>query len=179
MKNHKLIAKTFSGLEYVLADELKSIGAKNIRAGHRATFFDGDLETIYKANYFLRTALRILKEITNFQFKNVDQFYLKCKNVKWSDYFGLEQNFVINSTVVNSQEFRNSMFASLRVKDAIVDRIRKATNKRPTTGSELSGAVVYLFWKNDEAELFLDTTGASLARHGYRKMNYNRTGGVE
>ena len=84
MKNYKLIAKTFSGLEGVLADELKSIGAKNVRAGNRATYFEGDLKTIYKANYLLRTALRVLKEIEYFNFKNVDHFYLKCKNVRWS-----------------------------------------------------------------------------------------------
>lgn len=168
MKNYKLIAKTFSGLEYVLADELKSIGAKNIRAGHRATFFDGNLETIYKANYFIRTALRILKEITNFQFKNVDQFYLKCKQVNWSDYFGLEQNFVVNSTVINSEEFRNSMFASLRVKDAIADYFRESTGKRPSVDTENPDIIVNVHIHNDTCTLSLDSTGESLHKRGYR-----------
>lgn len=168
MKNHKLIAKTFSGLEYVLADELRSIGAANIRPGHRATFFEGDLETIYKANYFVRTALRILKEITNFQFKNVDQFYLKCKNVKWSDYFGLEQNFVINSTVVNSQEFRNSMFASLRVKDAIADYFRETTGKRPSVDTENPDIIINVHIHQDSCTLSIDSTGESLHKRGYR-----------
>jgi putative N6-adenine-specific DNA methylase len=62
------------------------------------------------------------------------------------------------------------MFANLRVKDAIVDRLRDKTGTRPTTGAELTGAVIHLFWKNDEAELFVDTSGDSLARHGYRKI---------
>jgi putative N6-adenine-specific DNA methylase len=62
------------------------------------------------------------------------------------------------------------MFANLRVKDAIVDRMRDKTDKRPSTGAELSGGVVHLFWKNDSAEVFIDTSGDSLARHGYRKI---------
>ncbi len=168
MKNYKLIAKTFSGLEYVLADELKSIGAKNIRPGHRATFFDGNLETIYKANYFLRTALRILKEIENFQFKDVDQFYLKCKNVKWSDYFGIEENFVINSTVVNSVDFKNSMFASLRTKDAIADFFRESTGKRPNVDTENPDIIINVHIHQDNCTLSIDSTGESLHKRGYR-----------
>jgi len=168
LKNYKLIAKTFSGLEYVLADELKSIGAKNIRPGHRATFFDGNLETIYKANYFLRTALRILKEIENFQFKDVDQFYLKCKNVKWSDYFGIDENFVINSTVVNSVDFKNSMFASLRTKDAIADFFRESTGKRPNVDTENPDIIINVHIHQDNCTLSIDSTGESLHKRGYR-----------
>lgn len=168
MKNYKLIAKTFSGLEYVLADELKSIGARNIRAGYRATYFDGNLETIYKSNYYLRTALSILIEIENFQFKNVDQFYLKCKNVKWSDYFSLEQNFVINSTVINSTEFRNSMFASLRVKDAIADYFRESTGKRPNVDTENPDIIINVHIHQDICTLSIDSTGESLHKRGYR-----------
>jgi putative N6-adenine-specific DNA methylase len=168
LKNYKLIAKTFSGLEYVLADELKKIGAKNIRPGHRATFFDGDLETIYKANYYLRTALRILKEIQNFQFKNVDQFYLKCKSIKWSDYFNVDQNFVINSTVINSVEFRNSMFASLRVKDAIADYFRESVGKRPNVDTENPDIIINVHIHQDTCTLSMDSSGESLHKRGYR-----------
>lgn len=168
MRNYKLIAKTFSGLEYVLADELKSIGAKNIRPGHRATFFDGNLETIYKANYFVRTALRILKEIENFQFKDVDQFYLKCKNVKWSDHFGIEDNFVINSTVTNSLDFKNSMFASLRTKDAIADFFRENTGKRPSVDTENPDIIINVHIHQNNCTLSIDSTGESLHKRGYR-----------
>ena len=89
LKNYKLIAKTFSGLEYVLAEELRKIGAHNVRPGHRAVFFAGDLKIIYKANYFIRTALRILKEIEHFKFKNADQFYLKLWIGAKGQYRGL------------------------------------------------------------------------------------------
>lgn len=168
MKNYKLIAKTFSGLEYVLADELKKIGAKNVRPGNRATFFEGNLETIYKANYFLRSALRVLKEINNFQFKNVDQFYLKCKNVKWSDYFDVDQNFVINSTVINSRDFRNSMFTSLRVKDAIADYFREKTGKRPSVDTENPDIIINVHIHQNSCTLSLDSSGETLNKRGYR-----------
>ncbi|MGC9353089.1 MAG: hypothetical protein ACP5D9_04575, partial [Mariniphaga sp.] len=111
MENFKLTAKTFSGLEPVLAKEIESIGGKNIEIGRRAVFFEGDLETIYKSNYCLRTALRILKEIAAFQFNDVDQFYLRCKEVNWLKYFSVNQSFLVNSTVSHSNDFRNSMFA--------------------------------------------------------------------
>ena len=77
--------------------------------------------------------------------------------------------FSVTSNVQNDT-INNSMFANLRVKDAIVDRMRDKTGKRPSTGAELIGAVIHLFWKNDNAEIFVDTSGDSLARHGYRKI---------
>jgi putative N6-adenine-specific DNA methylase len=78
-------------------------------------------------------------------------------------YFSVTSN-VFNPTITTN------LFANLRVKDAIVDRMRDKCNSRPSTGAEMSGAVVYLFWKHDEAEIFIDTTGDSIARHGYRKL---------
>jgi len=168
LKNYKLIAKTFSGLEYVLAEELRNIGAHNVRPGNRASFFEGDLKIIYKANYFVRTALRILKEIEHFKFKNVDQFYLTCKKVKWINYFDNEQSFAINSTVINSRDFRNSMFASLRVKDAIADYFREISGKRPNVDTENPDIIINVHIYQNSCTLSLDSSGESLNRRGYR-----------
>lgn len=168
MKEYKLIAKTFSGLEDVLAKEVKRIGGQNVRRGNRAVFYEGDLELIYKSNYHLRTALRILKEIEYFDFKDVDQFYLKCKNVKWKNYFDVEQNFVINSVVVNSRDFRNSMFASLKVKDAIADYFRENFGKRPNVDTENPDIIINVHIYQNNCTLSIDTTGESLHKRGYR-----------
>lgn len=168
MKDYKLIAKTFSGLEDVLAKEVKKIGGKNVRRGKRAVFYDGDLEMVYKSNYLLRTALRVLKEIENFQFKNVDQFYLKCKNVNWNKYFDVKQNFVINSVVVNSRDFRNSMFASLRVKDAIADYFRDSFGERPNVDTENPDIIINVHIYQNSCTLSIDSTGESLHKRGYR-----------
>ncbi|WP_319228598.1 class I SAM-dependent RNA methyltransferase [Draconibacterium orientale] len=168
MKEYKLIAKTFSGLEDVLAKEVKRIGGKNVRRGKRAVFYDGDLELIYKSNYQLRAALRILKEIEHFNFKNVDQFYLKCKRIKWNNYFNVDQNFVINSVVVNSRDFRNSMFASLKVKDAIADYFRENFGKRPNVDTDNPDIIINVHIFQDNCTLSIDSSGESLHKRGYR-----------
>jgi putative N6-adenine-specific DNA methylase len=168
LKEYKLIAKTFSGLEDVLAKEVKRIGGKNVRRGKRAVFYDGDLELIYKSNYQLRAALRILKEIEHFNFKNVDQFYLKCKRIKWQNYFNVDQNFVINSVVVNSRDFRNSMFASLKVKDAIADYFRENFGKRPSVDTDNPDIIINVHIFQDNCTLSIDSSGESLHKRGYR-----------
>lgn len=168
MKVYKLIAKTFSGLEDVLAKEVKRIGGKNVTRGKRAVFYEGDLEMIYKSNYQLRTALRVLKEIEYFQFKNVDQFYLRCKNIQWQKYFDLEQNFVINSVVVNSRDFNNTMFASLKVKDAIADYFRENFGKRPNVDTENPDIIINVHIFQNSCTLAVDTSGESLHKRGYR-----------
>jgi len=168
LKNHKLIAKTFSGIETVLAREIEKIGGQNIQIGRRAVFYEGNLETIYKSNYFLRTALRVLKEIEQFQFKNVDQFYLRCNNINWSKYLDANQDFVINSVVTNSNEFRNSMFASLKAKDAIADYFRQHFGKRPNVNTENPDIVINIHIYKNNCTVSLDSSGESLHKRGYR-----------
>lgn len=168
MKNFKLIAKTFTGLENVLCEELKNLGASNIAPGQRAVFFDGNLEMIYKSNYFLRTAIKILKEIEFFSFKNVDQFYLKCKKINWTDYFDISQTFKIESTVVSSPDFKNSMFASLRLKDAIADFFRENAGKRPDVDTENPDFIINLHIFKNNCTISLDSSGESLHKRGYR-----------
>jgi len=168
LKNFRLVAKTSSGLEQVLADEINAIGGQNITLGNRAVFYEGDLKIIYKSNYLLRTALRVLKEIEFFNFKNVDQFYLKCKGIEWVQYFGVDQTFVIHSTVGNSKEFTNSMFASLKAKDAIADYFRNKLGKRPNVDTENPEIVIDLHVHGDTCTISLDSSGESLHKRGYR-----------
>ena len=163
-----MVAKTSSGFEQVLANEIKAIGGQNITLGNRAVFYDGDLKIIYKSNYLLRTALRVLKEIEFFYFKNVDQFYLKCKDVDWLNYFNVDQSFVIHSTVGNSKDFTNSMFASLKAKDAIADYFRNKLGKRPNVDTENPEIVIDLHVHGDSCIISLDSSGESLHKRGYR-----------
>jgi putative N6-adenine-specific DNA methylase len=163
-----LVAKTSSGLEQVLADEVKKLGGQNITLGNRAVFYEGDLKIIYKSNYYLRTALRVLKEIEFFRFKNVEQFYIKCKDIEWQRYFGIDQSFVIHSTVGNSKDFSNSMFASLKAKDAIADYFRNKSGKRPNVDTENPDIVIDLHIHEDTCTISLDSSGESLHKRGYR-----------
>ena len=168
MEKYNLIAKTFSGLEPVLANEIKNIGGQNINQGRRAVFYEGDKELIYKSNYYLRTALRILKEIDSFQFKDVDQFYLKCKKINWEKYLNINQSFAISSTVIHSNEFRNSMFASLKVKDAIADYFRQKKGKRPNVDTQNPEVIINAHINKNDCSLSIDSSGESLHKRGYR-----------
>jgi putative N6-adenine-specific DNA methylase len=168
LEKYKLIAKTFAGLETVLANEIKSIGGSNITPGRRAVFYEGNLEMIYKSNYQLRTALRILKEVDSFQFKDIDQFYLKCKKINWSKYLKLNQSFAVRSTVIHSREFRNSMFASLKVKDAIADYFRQKTGKRPNVDPQNPEIIIQAHISQNHCSLSIDSSGESLHKRGYR-----------
>jgi len=168
LKSFRLAAKTSSGLEQVLANEIKAIGGQNIILGNRAVFYEGDLKIIYKSNYLLRTALRVLKEIQVFRFKNVDQFYLKCKDIDWLQYFSVDQSFVIHSTVGNSKDFTNSMFTSLKAKDAIADYFRNKLGKRPNVDTENPEIVIDLHVHGDSCTISLDSSGESLHKRGYR-----------
>jgi putative N6-adenine-specific DNA methylase len=168
LEKYNLIAKTFSGLEPVLAREIKNIGGQNINQGRRAVFYEGNKELIYKSNYYLRTALRILKEIDSFQFKDVDQFYLKCKKINWEKYLSINQSFAISSTVIHSNEFRNSMFASLKVKDAIADYFRQKKGKRPNVDTQNPEIIINAHISQNNCSLSIDSSGESLHKRGYR-----------
>lgn len=116
----ELIAKTFQGLEEVLAQELTELGANDVQIGRRMVSFTGDKEMMYRANFCLRTAVRVLKPIKHFKAADADQVYDAVKSIEWSDYLSLDTSFSVDS-VVYSQEFRHSKFVAYKVKDAIVD----------------------------------------------------------
>lgn len=120
-------------------------------------------------NLSLRCASQVLYSIKHFKAENADDVYNEVFSYPWEDLLPEDGYFSITSNVFNDT-INNNMFANLRVKDAIADRMLRKTNKRPNTGAELRGAVIHLFWKGDHAELFIDTSGDSLARHGYRKI---------
>lgn len=122
-----------------------------------------------KLNLNLRCASQVLYSIKQFQAEHTDAIYRHLLNYAWEDILPADGYFSITSNV-NNPTINNSMFANLRVKDAIVDRLREKRGTRPSTGAELTGAVINLFWKEEYAEVFIDTSGDSLARHGYRKI---------
>ena len=125
--------------------------------------------TASRLNLNLRCASQVLYSIKHFEAQNADDIYKNLDAYPWETILPDNGYFSVTSNVLNPT-INNSMFANLRVKDAIVDRLREKTGTRPSTGAELTGAVIHLFWKNENAEIFVDTSGDSLARHGYRKI---------
>lgn len=122
-----------------------------------------------RLNLNLRCASQVLYSLRQFDAHDADMVYNNVRSYVWERILPEGGYFSVTSNVQN-ETINNNMFANLRVKDAIVDRLREKRGTRPSTGAELSGAVVHLFWKNERAELFIDTSGDSLARHGYRKI---------
>lgn len=168
----ELIAKTFQGLEEVLATELTELGADNISIGRRMVSFTGDQEMMYRANFCLRTAIRVLKPIKHFKAKDADEVYAAVKEINWSDYLDLSNTFSVDS-VIFSQEFRHSKFVAYKVKDAIVDYFRETTGKRPNIGITNPDIRLNIHIADTDCTLSLDSSGESLHLRGYR------TGSVE
>jgi len=129
----------------------------------------GTINDCIKLNLNLRCASQVLYSLKQFEAVDTDAIYQNLIEYQWESILPDPGYFSITSNV-NNPTINNSMYANLRVKDAIVDRMRDKRGTRPATGSELTGAVIHLFWKNEEAEIFIDTSGNSLARHGYRKI---------
>lgn len=159
-------AKTFYGLEDVLAHELKALGTGNIDPGIRTVSFEGDLGFMYKANLCLRTALRIFRLITTFKVFDEKEFYKKVHAVAWSDHFDVEKTFSI-ATTMDSRVFSNSMFVSQRAKDAIVDKFRQAKEQKPSVNFQQPGVLINIHLFKNTCTVSLDSFGESLHQRGY------------
>ena len=163
-----MIAKTFQGLEEVLAQELTALGANDIQIGRRMVSFSGDKEMMYRANFCLRTAIRILRPIKHFTAQNADEVYEQIKAIHWEDYLDTSKSFAVDA-VVFSEEFRHSKFVSYRVKDAIVDYFREKTGKRPSVRINKPDMLLNIHIAQTDCTLSLDSSGESLHRRGYRQ----------
>ena len=163
-----MIAKTFMGLEDVLAEELTQLGANNIVKGRRMVAFTGDKEMLYRANFHLRTAIRILKPIAHFHARSADDVYEGVRAIDWSQLIARGKTFAVDS-VVYSEEFRNSRFVTYKVKDAIVDQLRECTGERPNISVSNPDLRLNIHIAEDRATLSLDSSGGSLHRRGYRQ----------
>lgn len=167
VKKFKIVVKTFAGLEQVLAAELKALGAESVTPERRAVSFLGDKAMLYKANFLLRTALKVLRPVAQFKIHWKDDLYNNTKKINWSEYLTLGKSFAIDSTV-QSELFVNSMYASLKVKDAIADYFRETLGKRPSVNQHDPDIRIHVYLMGDHCEISLDSSGESLHKRGYR-----------
>lgn len=162
-----MLAKTFRGLEEVLARELTDLGANNVEIQRRAVSFTGDKALMYKANIHLRTAIRVLKPIKTFRASNPDDVYAEVKKINWSLYMDENTTFAIDATVY-SEQFTHSRFVTYRVKDAIVDWFTEKNNKRPNISLENPDIQINVHISQKICTISLDSSGESLHKRGYR-----------
>ena len=182
-----MVAKTFKGLEEVLAQELIELGANEVQLERRAVSFKGDKAMLYRANLCLRTALRVLVPVRVESLKSKvdrsrkvesrktkteskkpeDQVYEIAKRVKWERYMTEDSTFAIDATVY-SDSLRNSRFVTYRVKDAIADYWTEKTGKRPNVNTEDPDVRINVHIANETVTVSLDSSGESLHKRGYR-----------
>ena len=169
-----MTAKTFKGLEEVLAQELTELGANDVLIERRAVSFMGDKALLYRANHCLRTAIRILVEIAKPQrleiskkTKPEDALYEAIKAIDWSRYMTADTTFAIDATVY-SETFRNSRFVTYRVKDAVADYWQEKAGKRPNVKVSDPDLLINVHIANETVTVSLDSSGESLHKRGYR-----------
>lgn len=165
----RIIITCSNRLSAYLKDEVSQEGFTPVRVFKTGVELEGTMHDCIRLNLNLRCASQVLFSLKTFRAFNADDVYKALVSMEWEHIIPADGYFSISSNVSNDT-ITNNLFANVKVKDAIADRFREKTGVRPDSGPELNGAVIHLYWKDDEAELFLDTSGETLSKHGYRKI---------
>ena len=165
----RIVITCAKGVPPFLKEEISSLGLPVRSESIAGVETEGTMEDAMKLNLFLRTGQRVLLFLRKLEAKNADELYAGISRMEWEDYVSPEEYLCVTSAVDNPT-IRDSRFANLKCKDAIVDRFKKKTGRRPDSGPERTGAVVDLYWKGDLCLVYLDTSGEPLYRRGYRKI---------
>lgn len=154
-----------------LKKEVEELGFPVVKERPAGVEIKGSLHDCMKLNLCLSTAHRVHFMLKSFKAANADELHKQLMNVAWENYID-KHGYVSITSFIKNKTITNTQFAQLKVKDAIVDRIRAKTGSRPDSGSDLGKTVVFLFWKNNDASIYLDTSGESISRRGYRIRNH-------
>lgn len=165
----RIIITCSNRLSPYLQMELASLGYTPERVFKTGAELNGTLQDCIKLNLNLRCASQVLFSLKEFNAHNADDLYNELIQFPWEEVLALNGYFSISSNVTNDT-INNSLFANVKVKDAIVDRFRNKTGERPDSGPMLDKTVIHLYWKESLAEVFVDTSGETLSKHGYRKI---------
>lgn len=157
------------GLETVLADELRALKARDVTVGRGGVHFRGDLTTLYQANLWLRTAIRVLQPIHEADVQSTDELYAAVKSLDWSQFMTPAHTLAVDCNVRDSA-ITHSRYAALRVKDAICDQFVESVGKRPSVDVERPMVGLNLHIHQNHAVLSLDSSGDSLHKRGYRPI---------
>jgi putative N6-adenine-specific DNA methylase len=163
----EIVAKTTYGLEEVLADELAGIGAADCKILNRAVSFSGNLELLYRANYCLRTALRIVKPILSQPVSSENELYDAVRMIRWSDWLDKKGTLAVDATV-KSSHFTHSHYVAQKVKDAVVDQFRDRYGVRPSVNIDSPDLRINIHIAEKKLTVSLDSSGDSLHKRGYR-----------
>ncbi len=168
--NFKMLAKTLYGLEELLAQELRKLGASNVEIGTRNVTFEGDTGFMYKANLCCRTAIKILKPISSFNVFTEADVYKKVYEIPWEQYMNVNGSLAVDATVF-SKQFTHSKYIALKTKDAIVDRFRDKEGRRPDVDLDHPTLRVNIHIDRNICTISLDSSGQSLHKRGYKVVS--------
>lgn len=165
----KIIVTCSKRISPYLQQEITELGFRISRSFPTGVELMGTMNDCIRLNLNLRCASQVLYSLKEFPANHPEDVYKIVVQMPWEKLLSNDSYFSITSNVDNPS-VNNSLYANVKVKDAIVDRMRNKTGGRPNSGSSLEGAVIHLFWRNESAEIFIDTSGETLAKHGYRKI---------
>ena len=167
----KFVAKTYAGLEEILLEELEQLGAENCKLSTRAVLFEGDMDTMYRANYYCRYALRILWQVGTFTFRDNKQFYEEIYKYPAEKVLKSDGTLAFSVTMKDSI-FATPLFAAQLAKDAVCDRFREKYDERPSVRKDNPDVQFHLHIMGNNATLFLDSSGEPLYRRGYHVASH-------
>ena len=169
MQKSKILITCAKGIPPFLEQELHAMNFPLCSELIAAVETEGVFDDALLLNLNLRTGHRVLLQVKEFSAKNADELYRELSGIAWEEHVPEDGYLCVTSSVEN-ETIRDSRFASLKCKDAIVDRIKEKRGKRPDSGPARDRSVVHLYWKNDRCAVYLDTSGETLSRRGYRKI---------
>lgn len=171
MLKSRIMIKCAKGITPFLREELQSLGFPVLSETFTGVMTEGSIEDTMKLNLCLRTGHRVLFLIKEFISKNAQELYEKLTEISWEDYIS-ENGYICVTSNVDNPAIRDSRYANVRCKDAIVDRIRSKRGRRPDSGPEKNAIVINLYWKGNHCSIYFDTSGEPLSRRNYRKIPF-------
>ncbi|MEQ9285939.1 MAG: class I SAM-dependent RNA methyltransferase [Cyclobacteriaceae bacterium] len=171
MRRSKLVINCQPGISPVLKNEIEQLGYKPLSVDNTGVSIEGGWEEVMNLNFNLRTASRVLWTIRSFEAKNPNELYAEAKKTPWNKLLP-ENGFISIHSYVKNDFIRDTSFANLKLKDAIVDQMMESTGNRPNSGKEKDKTVIFMFWYEQKCTIYFDTSGETIAKHGYRKMPF-------
>jgi len=171
MRRSKLVINCQPGISPVLKSEIESLGYKPLSVDNTGVSIEGGWEEVMNLNFNLRTGSRVLWTIRSFDAKNPNELYNEAKKTPWNKLIP-KDGFVSIHSFVKNDYIRDTSFANLKLKDAIVDQMTETTGERPNSGKEKDRTVIFMFWYESKCTIYFDTSGETIAKHGYRKMPF-------